>query len=229
MRKKQYIKEINRYKRKLSKENQERFDIILLKIRYADVSDQDAEEFLHHSLDLFLQAEEEKVPVEQVLNTNDLDAFCRDFIDETKRGYSVWEKFYWQIHHFPLIILIFAGFWEMLAGYLFKDWFQGQMTLSVPVTVSMIVNTLLVLVLAKIILQEKVLLMLDVDDPKISKKVTVFIWLGFCLLTGAFVLSKLFLGQVVFTANFLGFVGVFGGICLLQWFVEGKWNQRGKL
>jgi DNA-binding ferritin-like protein (Dps family) len=228
MRKNQYIKEINQYKNKLKKENQERFDEILLSLRYADINDQDAEEFTHHCLDLFLQAECEGIPIEEMLNTSDLDAFCQEFIKETKRGYSVWQKLYWQVNFIPIILLLFTAVWEMFAGYLLGEWAHGQMTLSVPVTISMVVDTLLVIVLVKVILQKRVLAVLDAENTKKDKKGTIALFLGFCLMTGIFLLSKFFLSHVLFHVNFLAFLGVVAVTYLLQWIVEGKWNQRGK-
>lgn len=224
MRTKQYIKEINQYRPKLSPENQEKFDEILLKLRFSRICDHDAEEFSHHCLDLFLQAEKEQIPIEEILNTSDLDAFCNEFIKETKQGYSFLQKLYWRFSTIPLVFLLFTGIWEMLIGYLSKAWFARQVTFLVPVTFSMVLDLILVLFLVDFLLNKSYFFskIFNGPDKKKDRIATFGLFLGFVLLTGVFVISKLFFSQVLFSVNYLMFMATLGTICALQWFFENR-------
>lgn len=224
MRTKQYIKEINQYRPNLSPENQEKFDEILLKLRFSKLCDHDAEEFSHHCLDLFLQAEKDQIPIEDILNTSDLGTFCNEFIQETKQGYSFLQKLYWRFNTIPLILLLFTGIWEMLIGYLSNAWFERQVTFLAPVTVSMVLDVLLVLFLVDLLLNKTYFFskIFNGTDKKKDRMATFGLFLGFVLLTGLFVISKLFFTQVLFSVNYLIFMGTLGTICALQWFLENR-------
>lgn len=224
MRTKQYIKEINQYRPSLSPENQDKFDTILLKLRFSRICDHDAEEFSHHCLDLFLQAEKEQVPIEEILNTSDLEAFCDEFIQETKQSYSYLQKIYWRIRYIPLTLFLFTGVWEMLIGYLSKEWIAKQFTIFVPVSISMILDFFIVLFLIDLLINKTYLFskILNGSDKKKDRLATLTLFLGFVLLTGVFVVSKLFFSQVLCSVNFLVFVGIAGAICALQWFFENR-------
>lgn len=224
MRTKQYIKEINQYRVNLSTENQEKFDEILLKIRFSNINNHNAEEFSHHCLDLFLQAEKQQIPIEEVLNTSDLDAFCNDFIEETKSSYTNLQKLYWRFSNIPIIIFLFTGIWEMLIGYLLKAWFHKQSAFAVPVTVSMLVNTLLVIILVDVLINRAYYFFCSFsgNDKRKSRIATFFLWLGFCTLTALFVLSKLYLSNILFSVNYLIFMGVLGCIIFIQMLFENR-------
>lgn len=224
MRTKQYIKEINKYRPNLSTENQEKFDEILLKIRFSNICNHDAEEFSHHCLDLFLQAELEKTPIEEVLNTTDLNAFCNDFIEETTRGYSFFQKLYWRMSNLPMIVFLFTGIFEMLSGYLIKAWVNKQALFTVPVTISMIVNLLFVIIVIDYLIHHSYYFynIFNGTDKKKDRIATICLWLGFCGLIGLFVLSKLFLGHILFYVNYLIFMGILGVFCILQMLFENR-------
>jgi len=224
MRTKQYIKEINKYRENLSKENEEKFDEILLKIRFSNICDHDAEEFSHHCLDLFLQAEKDQIPIEEVLNTTDLNAFCNDFIDETKRSYTLLQKVYWRIANLPIIIFLFTGIWEMLIGYLIKAWVHKQTLLTVPVTLAMVVDSLIVIIIVDFFMNQSYYLycIFNGTDKRKNRIATFCLWLGFCMLTALFVLSKLYLNYILFDVNYLIFMAVLGLFCLLQMLFENR-------
>lgn len=224
MRTKQYIKEINKFSSKLTKENQEKFDKILLKIRYSKINDNEAEEFSHHCLDLFLQAEEQNVDIENILGTTDLDSFCEEFINESWNNYSSWKKLYWKLSKIPLMLFVFTGIFEMLNGELIKSWFSGDLTFSVNVTISMVVNTLLTLLLASYLLSKtpKFYKILNSNNKKEDRKLTLCLWLLFCTLIGIFVLTKLYLNISLFKINYLAFMGILLIILLIQYFYENK-------
>lgn len=228
MRTRQYIKEINKFSGELNETNKEKFDEILLKIRYSDINNHDAEEFSHHCLDLFLLAEKEKIPVEEVIGTSDLKLFCEEFISETRNGYSKWMKIYWKINLIPLVVFIFTGIYEMLVGYLIKEWVNKTAVLTVPVTLSMLVNTLIAIGIAYFVLSKIPALSKPTDKKtkKEERKEMFLQWLFLCLffsgLIGIFVLSKLFLTVALFEMNYIVFMGVLGIILFAQNYFENK-------
>lgn len=223
MRTKQYIKEINNYVSKLTKENQEKFEFILLKIRFSRINDHDAEEFSHHCLDLFLTAEDKNIPVEDLLGNKDLEDFCNEFINETLKGYSWWEKLYWKINTLPLILLIYTGIYEMFIGYLLKSWIDNKFTFTIPVTLSMVANTIIILLLIHFLLNKvSYYYKATANNKKKDRLITFFMFLGFCFLIILFIVSKLALKVVLFKLNFLLFMGILGLICTLQHFLENR-------
>lgn len=223
MKTKQYIKEVNKFSSKLSEENEKKFDNILFRVRFSKINDHDAEEFIHHCLDLFLQAEERGVEVEEILGNNDIDSFCDEFIEETMNGYSTIEKVYWRVSKLPIVLLIFTGIFEMLVGYLIKAWLNGSRVFTVPVTVSMIVNTLIAIVVTSYLLSKTARLdKLFSSDRKTDVKITILLWLFFCGIIAAFVLSKLFLTKVLFEVNYLIFMGTLIIICSAQSLFENR-------
>jgi DNA-binding ferritin-like protein (Dps family) len=225
MKTKQYIKEVNKFIGKLSEENKKKFENILFRIRFSKINDHDAEEFIHHCLDLFLQAEEGGIAVEEILGNNDIDSFCDEFIDETMEGYSAIEKIYWRVSRLPLIIFIFTGIFEMLVGYLIRAWVNGSRVFTVPVTLSIVVNTLIAITLTSYLLSNAAHLdKLFSDDKKTDMKITFLLWIGFCVLIAIFVLTKLFFTKVLFEINYLIFMGILIIICFIQHFVENR-NQ----
>lgn len=218
MRTNQYIKEINQYSTKLSDKNHALFDEILLKLRFASINNHDAEEFSHHCLALFLQAEETGMPVEELLGTQDINAFCEEFIQESRKNYSFLQKMYWKINYLPLVIFVFTGIFEMLIGYLLKAWVQGQWSFVVPVTVSMLVNTLAAGAVIYILFHKIncVSQALGGQDRKKDVLATVLLWLSFCGMTLFFVLTKLFLTDILFRVHYIFFMGILIAILSVQ-------------
>lgn len=224
MRTKDYIKEINQYIKQLSVENEEKFSEILLKIRFSDINAHDAEEFSHHCLDIFLQAEKAQIPVETLLNTDDLNSFCNEYIEETKSGYSFFEKLYWRVNTIPMILFIFLGIWEILIGYLIEAWIKKESLFSVPFTLSMLADTLLVIIIVNFLIKKSYYFYtaFNSEDKKKDRFATFLLWFGFCFMTGLFVASKLIFTQVLFYMNYLIFMSVLGGICAFQHIFENR-------
>jgi DNA-binding ferritin-like protein (Dps family) len=205
----QLIKEMNEYSVNLTQEHRTLFEEILLKIRFSKLYEKDAEEFSHHCLNLFLQAEVEGRDVAEVLGTGDADNFCREYIEEVRNGYSLSKKALLSAQLIPMVIGIFTGVWEMLVGYLVPAWVrQKGLVLDVPVTVSMAVDTLLVLVLVQLALNHipGMASVLTVGSKKEERKLTFALIGGWIIITGFFVVSKLMLGQVLFSVNFAVFI-----------------------
>jgi DNA-binding ferritin-like protein (Dps family) len=205
----QLIKEMNEYSVNLTQEHRTLFEEILLKIRFSKLYEKDAEEFSHHCLNLFLQAEAEGMDVSEVLGAGDADNFCREYIEEVRSGYSPLKKALLSVQFIPMAIGIFTGAWEMLVGYLVPAVVrQKALVLDVPVTISMSVNTLFALVLLQLALNHipGMASVLTAGSKKEERKLTLALACGWLLITGFFVASKLMLREVLFSVNFAAFI-----------------------
>ena len=141
MKTKQLIKEMNQHSKKLTEEHKALFDEILLKIRFSDISENEAEEFSHHCMNLLLQAEQENLEVGAVLGTDNIDAFCNEYIKEVRSSYGVFRKIFIKIRYLPFILLIVVGVWEMFVNTLLPIWVKHKsITIEVPVPFSMIIK-----------------------------------------------------------------------------------------
>lgn len=216
MKTKEYIKEINEYSSKLSDENKKKFDEILLKIRFSKINEHDAEEFSHHCLDLFLQAEKEGKCIEEVIGKEDIAAFCNEYISEMQNGYSILERLYWQVKYIPMILLIYVGIYEMLIGSLVGKWIKEGFSTSTPVTVSLIIDTIVAIGLVYLFSSKAYDFYKLIDN----KKFNICLYIFFVVLIGFFVLSKLFFSHILFNINYFAFIIVLSIICLLQNYFE---------
>jgi len=225
MKTKQLIKEMNQHSKKLSEDHKALFDKILLKIRFSNISEKEAEEFSYHCLNLLLQAEQENLEVEAVLGTNNVDLFCDEYIKEVRNGYGVLKKIYIKIRYLPLILLIFEGFWEMLISLLIPTWLkQKSFTLDVTVTLAMIVGIIFVVGVLSISLHYMSRISWDLNhgSKKEDHKWTFIIFLGSFVTLGFFVVIKLYLTQELFHINYLVFMIVCTALYLIQSGVENK-------
>lgn len=224
MRTKQYIQEINQYSSKLSKENQEKFDRILLKIRFSKIEEHDAEDFSHHCLDLFLQAEKENISIEEMLHAKNLEEFCNNFIQETREGYSFWHRMYCNIKYLPMILFLFTGIFEMLIGCLLKEWIKNGIGVFIPVTVSMLINTIVTIGIIEFffIKAPSFYEIFNGADKRKNRIVTVVLYIISVGVIGVFVLMDLLFSQTLFTMNYFIFMGIVGGIWLLQDRIERR-------
>lgn len=207
----QLIKEMNEYSGNLTQEDRRLFEEILLKIRFSKLYERDAEEFSHHCLNLFLQAEAEGRDVRELLGTGGSDKFCREYVEEVRSGYSPLKRVILSVQLMPLVIGIFTGVWEMLSGYLIPAWVkQSAFTLDVPVTLSMAIDTLLVLVIVQFMLirMQGMASVLTAGSKKEERKLMYMLIGGWILITGFFVASKLVLAQVLFNVNFAAFMAI---------------------
>ncbi|NLK95785.1 MAG: hypothetical protein GX275_11480 [Clostridiales bacterium] len=224
MKTKKYIQETSKYMDKLNEENSEKFDEILFRIRFSKVNDNEAEEFIYHCLDVFLEAQNKEISVEEALGINNIDEFCNDFINETKKNYSLFEKVYYKLQYLPLMIIIFTGIWQMLFGKLIKIWIKDGFTFEVPITLSMVVNLILVMFAIDVIFN-KMYSICKWIDGKTNWKSFIVLWIFFTILMGIFVLSELFLNIVIINVNYLVFMGIFIAILIIQHFYE---NNKSK-
>lgn len=219
-----YVKEINKYSPNLSAENNEKFSYILLKLRFAPIDNKDAEEFSNHILDIFLKAQEENKQVEELLNTNSIETFANEFIKESRENYSLLKKLYFKFNYLPLLLLIFTGIFEMFVGYLIKGWINKETLFTVPVTVSMLINTLIAFLFLNTLLKKSYFFYkaFNSNDKKKDFLATAGLYAGFLGLIIVFVLSKLFLTYVVFSINYVIFMAVLIALCIIQKIIENK-------
>ncbi len=219
---KKVIEEMNKYSSDLNEQHQKIFDEILLKIRFSDLDEHDAEEFSHHCLNLFLQAEKENKSIKEILGTDDVSAFCNEYITEVKRNYHFMKKMYLKIKYIPMMLLIFS-FWEIGVGSIFPKWIKERtFIMEAPITISTVVSTIFMILMVYLALHyiPKISFELNHGSKKQDHKWTFIFFLIFVLTTTFFVVSKLLFRQVLFTLNYLVFLALFGTIYALQYIIE---------
>lgn len=226
MRTNQYIKEINKFSQQLSEDNQSKLNKIVLKLRFSKIEDKQAEEFGHHCLDLFLQAEEEQKTIEEIIGTTDIEKFCDEFIKETKENYSVFEKLYLRIKYLPLVLLIFTGIFEMFVGTMVRNLLDSGFSLSIPITISIIVDTVIAYIFLHVFLSKINIIfeILNENNAKQNRMLNVLLLIFYMIMIGIFVLSKLFLRTVLFHINFLVFMIIVGAVCIAQYYFDEHGN-----
>ncbi len=219
---KKIIEEMNEYSSNLNEQHQKIFDEILLRIRFSELGEHDAEEFSHHCLNLFLQAENENKNIKEILGTDDVTAFCDEYITEVKSNYHFMKKIYLKIKYIPLMLLIFS-FWEIGLNSIFPTWIkEKRFIVEVPITLSTVVSTLFMILMVYFGLQyaPKISFELNHGSKKQDRRWTLIFFLIFLLTTIFFVVSKLLFRQVLFTLNYLVFLALLGAIYTLQYIIE---------
>ncbi len=227
MKAKQYLKEILKYEEQLSEENREKFDIILFKIRFAHIDENDGAEFLYHCMDLFLKAQENQILPEKMLGTYDLNQLCERYIQECRGKYSFFKRIYWEIFYIPIVLLIYLGIFEM-GLEMIKYAREYGFTYNVRVNTGMIINTLIVLMAVNLLLSNAKWIYMKFDNTnKIEKRKCFF---AFLLLMVLFILVSLLVKQhmqvYMFQVNYFIFVGVLVIVCILQRFMENTDGKR---
>ncbi|MBL4932226.1 hypothetical protein [Clostridium paridis] len=219
------IKEMNEYGPKLNEENQALFDEIKLKIRFSKLQEQDAEEFNHHCLSLFLQAEKEGKDIKTVLGTDNIDEFCNEYIREVRDNYSLLKKIVLVSTKIAIVMGAFTGVWEMLFGYLIPLWIKEKViSFAVPVTVSMIIDTIIAFLVISLAIKTlpKASWILNHGTKKEDRKWTLKMYIVFFCTIWIFVVSKLLFRQVLFDINlFIYIIGV-GAFYLILKVLENK-------
>ncbi|MEA4987479.1 MAG: hypothetical protein VB095_05420 [Anaerovorax sp.] len=209
MKTKKLVKEMACYSEKLTEANRILFEEILLTVRYSNIDERDAEEFSHHCLNLFLQAEQEGVDIKTILGTNDINAFCNDYVKQVYESYSLAKKAILKLLYIPRILLIFTGFFGMLLSILLPIWIKERaVTFDVAVTLSLTLNSILAIGIVYTALRYLGKFALKLNDPikKQEKKWDFIIWGGYSFAVAFFVLSGLYLRQVLFHVNFILFL-----------------------
>lgn len=197
------------YSEKLTEANREIFDEILITTRFSNISEQDAEEFSYHCLDLFLQAEQDGVDIKTIMGTDDINVFCNDYVESIYKSYSLLKKAVLKLLYVPRILLIFAGFFGMFLSILLPIWIKERaLTFDVAVPFHLVLNSLIAIGIVYVALRYigKYSPKLDGIDKKQERKWDFIIWGGYLFMVGIFVLSRLYLKQVLFHINFIVFI-----------------------
>lgn len=208
MKRRKLMKEMARYSNELTEENHKLFDKILLTIRFSNLSETDAEEFSHHCLNLFLQAQQEGIPVKRILGTEDIDAFCEEYIEQVYGSYSLLKKILLKVSYIPMILLLFTGFFGMFVNILLPVWIaQKAFTFHVAIPLSLVINTIFAIVVVYAVVNklDQWLLAWDDMEKKQKRKWTFYLWAGNVLVIATFVLSGFYLRQILFQINVLLF------------------------
>lgn len=226
MKTKQYIEEINQFSQQLSEDNQAKLGKIVVRLRFSSVEEKQAEEFSHHCMDMFLQAEQEGRPVEELLGTDNLEKFCNEFITSAKTEYSPLQKIYLKIKYIPLLLLIFTGIFEMFIGTIVSNWPKTGFSLTIPVTVSMLLDTVVAGIALHFLVSRMnvVYEIMDENDPGKNKILNILLGAFFIGVIVIFVISKLLFKQTLFTVSFPIFMLIVGAICIAQYFLEERLN-----
>ena len=201
---KELVKILNENMVKLNKEDQDIFTDIILNIRYASISENDAEEFLQQILDATLQAEKEGKNIKDVLGTDDIEKYCREIIKEYKNRYPLWKQILNNISIALIVLLIFTGFWELFLGFITNSISQKSLIFNVNITASTIFSYILVccsiFFITKIVIKKVPYII----DNKIKGFIILFIINILIILT--FVVIQLLLKRyILFTINIIYF------------------------
>lgn len=229
MKEKQYLKEILKYEEQLSEENREKFDIILFKIRFAHIDEKDGAEFLYRCMDLFLKAQENQMPPEEMLGTYDLKQFCERYIQECRSKYSFLKRIYWEMFYIPIVLLIYLGIFEMGLEMIQYGREYG-FTYDVRVNTGMIINTMIVLMAVNLLLSNLQWIYLKFNSTnKIENRKCFFAcWLLMLLFILVSLLVKQHMQVYMFQMNYFIFIGVLMSICVLQRIMENTDRKRNK-
>ena len=217
------IHEIGKYEEKLGEENKKIFDQIILKIRYSKLADKDAEEFLYHCVDLLMQAEKDGTSAYEVLGTKDIPAFCNEYIEETFSKYSTWKRLYLQFETLIMVFFIYTCIFEVGLKVLTEFFKKGKILIDFPITVSMIVHTMVVLVLVHLFVHNLERLYNGISDNPTKKeriKEYLMIILIYLIIIAFFVASIFFLKYTICTVNLVILLGVGCILYAITWYVH---------
>lgn len=223
MKSKEYINDVMKREEELSEQNREKFDIILLKIRFAHMDEKDGAEFLNRCMDVFFEAEQKGMLPEELLGICDLEAFSENFIRECRNGYSFLKRVYWEISYIPLVLLFYLGIFEM-GPEMIQYWREYGFTQAVRLNTGMLINTLMVLMLINLLLSRLPALYIKINstDRAENRKSFLLLWLLLVFFLFASVLVKRFMSVYMFQINYFIFLGVLLIVCILQNILEQK-------
>ena len=103
-------KQLNESVEKLSLENRQIFDDIIVFMRASNLKTRDIEEFLQLMLDSFLNAQQQGISVEDMLGTDDIRSYCKEIVATYKSTYSVLSRSGEYLMYSGIIIVILAVF-----------------------------------------------------------------------------------------------------------------------
>ncbi|MCI8668707.1 MAG: hypothetical protein HFI34_04180 [Lachnospiraceae bacterium] len=223
MKSKQYINDMVKREEALSEENREKFDILLLKIRFAHMDEKDGEEFLNSCMDVFSEAEQKGILPEELLGTCNLEEFTENFIRKCRNGYSFLKRIYWEISYIPLVLLLYLGVFEM-GPEMVQYWREYGFSQLVRVNTGMLINTLIVLMLINLLLSRLPALYIKINstDKAENRKCFFQLWLLLVFFIFVSVIVKRFMSVYMFQINYFIFLGVLLILCILQNILEQR-------
>ncbi len=198
---KELIKVLNENLEKLNDEDNKIFTNIIINIRFAGISENDAEEFLQQILDATLEAEKQGKNIKDVLGTDDVESYCKNIINEYKSRYPFWKKISNYLSTLLLVLMIFTGVYEFIISIITNSILNNKLVLNIDVTLNTLVSYgiayLFLLIFFKYVIK-----LMDIE------KNNYLILFGMnVLLIGLFVCSQLlFKKYILFNFNFIYFV-----------------------
>lgn len=224
MRTQQYIDEILEYEEQLSEENREKFDEIFWRIRYIDIDEKEGAEFLYHCIDLFLEGERTGKSAEEMIGTSDLEKFCKEFIDESRKNYSFWKRLYFgYVSYIPLILLIYLGFFQMGNEWL-KHCIEYGFDWNVRVNTGMIIETFLIVIAAKVLMSRTNVIYYIIESKSKKEKIKgwglLYLYIVFFIMIS--IVLKKHMAVYMFSINYFFALGMLALICVVQNIWENK-------
>lgn len=150
---KSLIKQLNETSEKLSKENKEIFDEIVVYVRTSNIKTSDTEEFLQQILDSFLNAEKRGVTIKEVLGTSDIKEYCKEIVNTYKSSYNLLSRLNEYILFLGIIIIIFP-----LMNFIFQNSSSiiqngiDTFTFSLNVNLAIIIQVILIALLVPVVM-----------------------------------------------------------------------------
>ena len=139
-------------------------------------------------------------------------------------------KFYQKVSIIPVTLLIFVGVYQICIGGLLGEIFNGNVTWMLSVTMSMIINTLIMLTAIYFLINGFPKIYKKLRDNSKTNGVATFLLLtciGIAIIL--FIVGQLFLGQVVFRINYVLLIAALIILCVLQKFIDNIVSPKNKL
>lgn len=134
---------------------------------------------------------------------------------------NIFKKVYEKVSMIPITLLVFAGIYEMFIGDLIRGVINGNVSWMIPVTQSMIIDTVITLLVIYFLMNGFPKSYKMLSNNKNTKWISTLILLMFVLTAIIlFIVGQLFLGKTLFYLNYLVFMGILFILCILQKIIE---------
>lgn len=194
---KELIKNLNKAEEKLSPENKEIFDGVVLYFRSSNIKTKDIEEFLQQLLDSFLMAQNENKTIEKVLGTDDIKSYCKEIVDTFKSTYGKFDLVWQHIMYSGLVLSILFGTFfvtDTITNVIIDH--ANEFTFNMDITIENLVQVPIVVIMEIVAFAY----MKHSAFKKSSKKDYLVLWLIFmCIISGWVVLDRFITKVVLFT------------------------------
>jgi hypothetical protein len=174
-------------------------------------------------LDLILEGEQIGKTAEEMLGTENLEGFCKEFINETRKGYSLIKRIYLEISYIPIVLLMFFGVFQMGEEWLTHcieygfDW-------NVRIDTGMVITTVFVLIIVKLLLT-RTDIFYQIFESKCKKehnKGLLLMIVSILLVATITILTKIYMAVYMFSINYFFALGMLALICVVQNVWENK-------